>query len=81
LTSHLCVVVFFFQGENGIRDKLVAGVQTCALPISANRPSPRDQDRGGGGTKGGLMALTGQRGDPAEWQKNDYQVISALLCR
>src|SRR5438552_10058041 len=26
--------VFFFQGEDGIRDDLVAGVQTCALPIS-----------------------------------------------
>src|SRR2546425_8789966 len=27
--------VFFFQAEDGIRDKLVTGVQTCALPISA----------------------------------------------
>src|SRR6266404_9145286 len=26
---------FFFQAEDGIRDKLVTGVQTCALPISA----------------------------------------------
>src|SRR6266404_9137564 len=26
--------VFFFQAEDGIRDKLVTGVQTCALPIS-----------------------------------------------
>src|SRR5687767_1314954 len=25
--------VFFFQAEDGIRDKLVTGVQTCALPI------------------------------------------------
>src|SRR5687767_15565410 len=24
---------FFFQAEDGIRDKLVTGVQTCALPI------------------------------------------------
>src|SRR2546425_70632 len=29
---------FFFQAEDGIRDKLVTGVQTCALPIS---PRPR----------------------------------------
>src|SRR2546423_11023232 len=28
---------FFFQAEDGIRDKLVTGVQTCALPISAAR--------------------------------------------
>ena len=24
---------FFFQAEDGIRDQLVTGVQTCALPI------------------------------------------------
>src|SRR2546425_4015724 len=28
---------FFFQAEDGIRDKLVTGVQTCALPICARR--------------------------------------------
>src|SRR5258708_19731020 len=26
-------VYFFLQGEDGIRDDLVTGVQTCALPI------------------------------------------------
>src|SRR2546423_2910151 len=26
-------LLFFFQAEDGIRDKLVTGVQTCALPI------------------------------------------------
>src|SRR5205823_12073751 len=28
----------FFQAEDGIRSKLVTGVQTCALPISRIRP-------------------------------------------
>src|SRR3989441_1074763 len=28
---------FFFQAEDGIRDKLVTGVQTCALPISLSQ--------------------------------------------
>src|SRR5207244_8573023 len=28
---------FFFQAEDGIRDDLVTGVQTCALPISIQR--------------------------------------------
>src|SRR6266516_2501859 len=28
----LCLV-FFFQAEDGIRDRTVTGVQTCALPI------------------------------------------------
>src|SRR5205823_6854633 len=34
VTAFLC---FFFQAEDGIRDKLVTGVQTCALPISRLR--------------------------------------------
>src|SRR5699024_12186827 len=28
-----CAVFFFFQAEDGIRDRNVTGVQTCALPI------------------------------------------------
>src|SRR5271167_5276619 len=28
------IIVFFFQAEDGIRDRNVTGVQTCALPIS-----------------------------------------------
>src|SRR5699024_11337096 len=28
-----CLFVFFFQAEDGIRDRNVTGVQTCALPI------------------------------------------------
>src|SRR5437867_8073814 len=30
---------FFFQAEDGIRDRTVTGVQTCALPISLARSS------------------------------------------
>src|SRR5699024_11379998 len=36
----LILYIFFFQAEDGIRDRNVTGVQTCALPISywaANR--------------------------------------------
>src|SRR3989440_2642964 len=29
----LTVLFFFFQAEDGIRDLIVTGVQTCALPI------------------------------------------------
>src|SRR5687767_15749281 len=32
---------YFFQAEDGIRDKLVTGVQTCALPICEARPISR----------------------------------------
>src|SRR5205823_8800482 len=37
--------IFFFQAEDGIRDKLVTGVQTCALPIY---PSRRERRQGRG---------------------------------
>src|SRR2546425_7336858 len=43
------LVFFFFQAEDGIRDKLVTGVQTCALPISA---SPRGGERQARGEAG-----------------------------
>src|SRR6266545_4741453 len=33
--------IFFFQAEDGIRDKLVTGVQTCALPIWVERAHRR----------------------------------------
>src|SRR5437868_15488786 len=32
---------FFFQAEDGIRDRNVTGVQTCALPILAESRCPR----------------------------------------
>src|SRR2546423_7068527 len=39
-------IFFFFQAEDGIRDKLVNGVQTCALPICDEQGIKLD--RGGG---------------------------------
>src|SRR5699024_8682241 len=48
LTSFkICVFFFFFQAEDGIRDRNVTGVQTCALPIC----------RGG---RGGRRAVDGR---------------------
>src|SRR4030067_1673952 len=38
---------FFFKAQDGIRDKLVTGVQTCALPISINGIDAAAQERGG----------------------------------
>src|SRR5699024_11222469 len=32
--------LFFFQAEDGIRDRNVTGVQTCALPISHRKLYP-----------------------------------------
>src|SRR5437867_8266308 len=36
--------IFFFQAEDGIRDRTVTGVQTCALPIY-DIPKPRERHR------------------------------------
>src|SRR2546421_8114233 len=36
---------FFFQAEDGIRDLIVTGVQTCALPISLDFLGLRLQER------------------------------------
>src|SRR5699024_11950704 len=33
ITRIICFIFFFFQAEDGIRDRNVTGVQTCALPI------------------------------------------------
>src|SRR2546425_3805780 len=33
MDQYVRLAIFFFQAEDGIRDKLVTGVQTCALPI------------------------------------------------
>src|SRR6266511_4776025 len=43
--SYLVVILcfFFFQAEDGIRDFHVTGVQTCALPILANRAATAQQ--------------------------------------
>src|SRR5947208_5194914 len=45
-------VVFFFQAEDGIRDDLVTGVQTCAHPI-LRVPFITRRQFGGEGWSGG----------------------------
>src|SRR3989441_10945211 len=52
---------FFFQAEDGIRDKLVTGVQTFALPISrprSARAAERGRPRSGGAAR---LRVTDQR--------------------
>src|SRR5258708_19641249 len=41
--------VFFFQAEDGIRDDLATGVQTCALPICTEPGEPAGARRNGFG--------------------------------
>src|SRR5256885_4993498 len=41
---NVCVIFFFFQAEDGIRDYKVTGVQTCALPISGGSGAEEGSD-------------------------------------
>src|SRR2546430_12568208 len=41
-----CLIFFFFQAEDGIRDLTVTGVQTCALPIFEERQIDVDTSHG-----------------------------------
>src|SRR6266540_5460864 len=63
----LCVF-FFFQAEDGIRDRDVTGVQTCALPISMPDVMPfariNASDAALVGGKGLSLALTARAGLP-----------------
>src|SRR3989441_1627420 len=43
LRPSLLAYRFFFQAEDGIRDKLVTGVQTCALPILQGPPGVKER--------------------------------------
>src|SRR5260370_34201106 len=51
------LLFFFFQGEDGIRDSSVTGVQTCALPISPgggpSRAARSTTESSCGGCRGG----------------------------
>src|SRR5207249_8259102 len=48
---------FFFQAEDGIRDRNVTGVQTCALPISSSTARPA----AAGSPKSPVTAIAGRR--------------------
>src|SRR5206468_4740166 len=47
LKLHVLVFFFFFQAEDGIRDLIVTGVQTCALPIYLRRGDAVGDPAGG----------------------------------
>src|SRR5437868_12253999 len=41
----MLILTFFFQAEDGIRDRNVTGVQTCALPILIGAAAPNTATR------------------------------------
>src|SRR6266516_7231833 len=50
----------FFQAADGVRDRTLTGVQTCALPISEHLPGPH---------QAGVRSDPGEQPDPG--QPND----------
>src|SRR5256886_9786327 len=70
----ICLRVFFFQAEDGIRDLTVTGVQTCALPISGPGRGPGTQPRGGAGAR-----RRGPRPHPSIRQcRDDRRMVGGL---
>src|SRR2546425_1297856 len=84
----MMITVFFFQAEDGIRDKLVTGVQTCALPIwlvwafsGSGLGQESDQERAGGMARieDWNLLPAGASGADGEWAGNpNRQAVSAL---
>src|SRR5687767_15179171 len=79
---------FFFQAEDGIRDKLVTGVQTCALPILPVFVHMGFDDNGisgreGSGTSGGLTFVrdlfAGKRNPAGKGNPRTYDGMPALF--
>src|SRR5258708_10474641 len=82
---------FFFQAEDGIRDDLVTGVQTCALPIfrrtarargGRNRHVLADGDAGSAHDRmGAALRLRAGRSEEhtSELQSPDHLVCRLLL--
>src|SRR5699024_12195739 len=65
---------FLFQAEDGIRDRNVTGVQTCALPISAGAGPRRPacagwcgRPRAGRRVRLPLRTAAGTAGSPRPW--------------
>src|SRR6185437_10075281 len=69
---------FFFQAEDGIRDKLVTGVQTCALPISVMLGPKTTSFRQWAGTLAEYAATGGFDGEMAHWAQLDGHADPAI---
>src|SRR5207247_3290949 len=65
-----CLLFFVFQAEDGIRDPLVTGVQTCALPIYQHH---RESDLGYHKSTSGVMT-PGAAGTPCAFRSEERRV-------
>src|SRR3989440_9407065 len=68
---------FFFQAEDGIRDLIVTGVQTCALPICDSQPLRGLAARARRGPVDG--ANDGYIGCSWSWSMSRRQLLAGIL--
>src|SRR5207249_6305621 len=68
--------VFFFQAEDGIRDRNVTGVQTCALPIVLQAPDLVQR-----GTQDFWVIARLKTGSTIEQARAEMQNIAANLAQ
>src|SRR5256886_9233024 len=81
-TSDFCLFFFFFQAEDGIRDLTVTGVQTCALPISAElKADQTDQDTLPPYDVLDAIVSAYMENDRSEEHTSELQSQSNLVCR
>src|SRR5438552_14979561 len=76
-------LVFFFQAEDGIRDDLVTGVQTCALPICGRQPdhAPPAARHRSGGARGSALCARHRLDRKSTRLNSSHQIISyAVFC-
>src|SRR3989440_4398026 len=74
----LCRSFFFFQAEDGIRDLIVTGVQTCALPICGVLDDdvveePVATDEPAGHDRGQPRLPPARQGDRAELHRDAHE--------
>src|SRR5699024_11933979 len=77
-------IVFFFQAEDGIRDRNVTGVQTCALPIfrrTSPCPPPWREERPPSPSCGMCRARPGRRRRPPEMRRFPFRMCPSPTAR
>src|SRR5438552_14297132 len=80
ISSFEMKVLFFFQAEDVIRDDLVTGVQTCALPIWRRAEAKHIASRvrelvdTGAATPGEIVLLFAA-GTDAEWYEEELRAL------
>src|SRR5437867_8302095 len=77
ILSNINIFFFFFQAEDGIRDRTVTGVQTCALPIfNRVRRASTSTTSGGGGGGGASHSINVGQTQQGTLSRNDVLLTS-----